>query len=186
MLSIVNDRLGSIELFDRNALMLCASKVASTTGDLRTVFDVCRQSMELATDSPAKANVSVTQMMEVFTISTQNTNSSDHIQTKSLPTFEKLLLCSLIVCMRANKKRVCTRAKLLMVFHDLCEKHKLPSTDGLEFEGLIDALEAHGLIKIAPSKSKIKQDDQIHGKVEENVLIDALQDQTLLGMVLHN
>ncbi|CAF5057896.1 unnamed protein product, partial [Rotaria magnacalcarata] len=59
-------------------------------------------------------------------------------------------------------------------------------TDGLEFEGLIDALEAHGLIKIAPSKSKIKQDDQIHGKVEENVLIDALQDQTLLGMVLHN
>jgi hypothetical protein len=35
-------RLGSIELFDRNALMLCASKVASTTGDLRTVFDVCR------------------------------------------------------------------------------------------------------------------------------------------------
>ncbi|CAF3439499.1 unnamed protein product [Rotaria socialis] len=186
MLSIVNDRLGSIELFDRNALMLCASKVASTTGDLRTVFDVCRQSMELATDSPAKANVSVIQMMEVFTTSTQNTNSSDHIQTKSLPTFEKLLLCSLIVCMRANKKRVCTRAKLLMVFHDLCEKHKLPSTDGLEFEGLIDALEAHGLIKIAPSKSKIKQDDQIHGKVEENVLIDALQDQTLLGMVLHN
>ncbi|CAF1346067.1 unnamed protein product [Adineta ricciae] len=160
MLSIVNDRLGSIELFDRNALMLCASKVASTTGDLRTVFDVCRQSIELTKDSPTKVNVGVTQMMEVFTNSSQNTNSSDHIQTKSLPTFEKLLLCSLIVCMRA--------------------------TDGLEFEGLVDALEAHGLVKIVLSKSKIKQDDQIHGKVEENVLIDALQDQTLLGMVLHN
>ncbi|CAF0736506.1 unnamed protein product [Adineta steineri] len=186
MLSIVNERLGSIELFDRNALMLCASKIASTTGDLRTVFDVCRQSMELTVDSATKVNVGVTQMMEVFTNNSQNTNSSDHIQTKSLPTFEKLLLCSVIVCMRASKKRVCTRAKLLMVFHDLCERHKLPSTDGLEFEGLIDALEAHGLIKIIPSKNKIKQDDQIHGKVEENVLIDALQDQTLLGMVLHN
>ncbi|CAF4592466.1 unnamed protein product [Rotaria sp. Silwood2] len=73
-----------------------------------------------------------------------------------------------------------------MVFHDLCAKHKLPSADGLEFEGLVDALEDHGLVKIIRSKSKIKQDDQIHGKVEDNVLIDALQDQTLLGMVLHN
>lgn len=51
-------------------------------------------------------------MMEVFNTTSQNTNSSDHVQTKSLPTFEKLLLCSLIVCMRASKKRVCTRAKV--------------------------------------------------------------------------
>jgi hypothetical protein len=49
-----------------------------------------------------------------------------------------------------------------MVFHDLCAKHKLPSTDGLEFEGLIDALEAHGLVKIVSSKNKIKQDDQVN------------------------
>lgn len=72
--------------------------------------------MELATNSPSKVNVSVTQMMEVFTNTHQNTNSSDHIQTKSLPTFEKLLLCSLIVCMRANKKRLCTRAKVRRLF----------------------------------------------------------------------
>lgn len=49
-----------------------------------------------------------------------------------------------------------------MVFHDLCSKHKLPSADGLEFEGLVDALEAHGLVKIVPSKSKIKQDDHVN------------------------
>lgn len=73
------------------------------------------QSMELTTDSVATANVGVAQMMEVFTNSSQNTNSSDHVQTKSLPTFEKLLLCSLIVCMRASKKRVCTRAKVRFV-----------------------------------------------------------------------
>lgn len=68
--------------------------------------------MDLAVQSPAKSNVSVTQMIEVFNNSQKSTNSSDHIQTKSLPTFEKLLLCSLIVCMRASKKRVCTRAKV--------------------------------------------------------------------------
>jgi hypothetical protein len=72
--------------------------------------------MELAVDSPTKTNVSVTQMMEVFTNNNHNTNSSDHIQTKSLPTFEKLLLCSLIICMRASKKRVCTRAKVIIEF----------------------------------------------------------------------
>lgn len=49
-----------------------------------------------------------------------------------------------------------------MVFHDLCAKYKLPAADGFEFEGLIDALEAHGLIKIVRSKSKIKQDDQVN------------------------
>ena len=65
--------------------------------------------MELKKES---SNVGVTQMMEVFTNTHQNTNSSDHVQTKSLPTFEKLLLCSLIICMRANKKRLCTRAKV--------------------------------------------------------------------------
>jgi hypothetical protein len=68
--------------------------------------------MELTADSSEKANVSVTQIMNVFTNSNQNTNSSDYVQTKSLPTFEKLLLCSVIVCMRASKKRVCTRAKV--------------------------------------------------------------------------
>jgi len=72
--------------------------------------------MELAVDSPIKSNVSVTQMMEVFINSNHNTNSSDHIQTKSLPTFEKLLLCSLIICMRTSKKRVCTRAKVILEF----------------------------------------------------------------------
>ena len=70
------------------------------------------QSIELAANSPIKTNVSVTQMMEVFTNNNQNTNSSDHIQTNSLPTFEKLLLCSLIICMKGNKKRICTRAKV--------------------------------------------------------------------------
>jgi len=49
-----------------------------------------------------------------------------------------------------------------MVFHDLCAKQKLPSTDGLEYEGLIDALEANALVKIIPSKTKIKQDDQVN------------------------
>lgn len=48
-----------------------------------------------------------------------------------------------------------------MVFHELCTKHKLPSTDGTEYDSLIDTLEAKGLIKIVPSKSKIKQDDQV-------------------------
>lgn len=48
-----------------------------------------------------------------------------------------------------------------MVFHDLCTKYRLPSADGLEFEGLIDALESQALVKIVPSKSKIKQDDQV-------------------------
>ena len=48
-----------------------------------------------------------------------------------------------------------------MVFHDLCAKYKLSSSDGLEVEGLIDALEAHGFLKIVPSKNKIKQDDQV-------------------------
>jgi hypothetical protein len=65
--------------------------------------------MEITKES---SNVGVTQMMKVFTNTDQNTNSSDHVQTKSLPTFEKLLLCSLIICMRANKKRLCTRAKV--------------------------------------------------------------------------
>jgi hypothetical protein len=48
-----------------------------------------------------------------------------------------------------------------MVFHELCTKYKLPSADGFEFEGLIDALQDKALVKIIPSKSRIKQDDQV-------------------------
>ncbi len=69
--------------------------------------------MELTNNSPTNVNIGVTQMMEVFTNNHQNINSSDHIQTTSLPTFEKLLLCSLIICMRTSKKRRCTRAKVI-------------------------------------------------------------------------
>jgi hypothetical protein len=53
-----------------------------------------------------------------------------------------------------------------MIFHDLCSKYKLPSADGLEYDGLIDALEANGLVKIIPSKSKIKQDDHVINKID--------------------
>ena len=76
-----------------------------------------------ASDSPIVVNVGVSQMMEVFTNSNQNTNSSDHVQTKNLPTFEKLLLCSVIVCMRGSKKRVCTRAKVSEMFFFIISRY---------------------------------------------------------------
>ena len=51
IISIVKDRLKSVQnaesgaqIIDDRALMLCASKIASTTGDIRKVLDICRYS----------------------------------------------------------------------------------------------------------------------------------------------
>lgn len=44
IIQIVKDRLSSVNstIIDNNALMLCASKIASTSGDIRRVLDICR------------------------------------------------------------------------------------------------------------------------------------------------
>ncbi|CAF0948605.1 unnamed protein product [Didymodactylos carnosus] len=117
MLNIVHDRLSGNpnDLFDRNALMLCATKVASTTGDLRTVFEVCRRSMELVQPPSTEMehlNIGVGHVMQVFESNHKNTNTSDNVKTKELPTYEKILLCSLIVYMKKTKKRLCARGKV--------------------------------------------------------------------------
>ncbi len=49
IISIIKDRLRSIQetnqncVIDDRALTLCASKIASTNGDIRKVLDICRQ-----------------------------------------------------------------------------------------------------------------------------------------------
>ena len=133
----------------------------------RRIVNICHflvltsQSMELAANPSAKVNIGVAEMLEVFTNNNQNTNSSDHVQTKSLPTFEKLLLCSLIICMRANKKRICTRAKVNEIFVSVSADEKL-TFESIRFSILVDA------------RIRISRSDELYSKNNDMTIVLSL------------
>jgi origin recognition complex subunit 1 len=45
---VIGSRLATLEIFDSNALELCARKVAAVSGDVRKALQICRHACDLA------------------------------------------------------------------------------------------------------------------------------------------
>lgn len=130
IIQIVKDRLASVNstLIDDKALMLCASKIASTSGDIRRVLDICRHVSEESSgdnfdlkkinlfcifrraieyiEQESKINTSIKsvgigQMMRIFNEVNPMTNSN--MDRSSMPLLQKILLCTILLCNKDMK-----------------------------------------------------------------------------------
>lgn len=60
IVTILDERVKDLKVFDIKAIELCAKKVATYSGDIRRAFDVCRRALEMVEDriNAAKDTVS--------------------------------------------------------------------------------------------------------------------------------
>ncbi len=133
MISIVKDRLESIQkpnqivsIIDDRALGLCATKIASSNGDIRKCLDICRRAIELV-EQDVKFNskendvsfkpVSISIMMKVFNEINPMNNSK--FEKNSMPLTQKVLLCTILLCNKESKVKEIALSKVKFIFFSL-------------------------------------------------------------------
>lgn len=128
IISIIKDRLKDIQnenencvMIDDRALMLCASKVASTNGDIRKVLDICRRAIEFNEQEVKFSNqpnivktVGIAQMMRIFNEVNPITNSN--LNKNTMPLMQKILLCTILRCSKDMKIKDISFTKVKSLF----------------------------------------------------------------------
>lgn len=125
IIEIIKDRLKEIQethnncvIIDDRALMLCASKIASTTGDIRKVLDICRRAIEFIEQEAKLSNqldtiktVGIAQMMRIFNEVNPITNSN--LDKNAMPLLQKILLCTILLCTKELNVKEVALSKVL-------------------------------------------------------------------------
>lgn len=202
--SILKDRLLECgPVVQPLALQFCARKVAACTGDIRKALDVCRRAVELVErdvraqqvltpraehghnpGSPRKlqpkvVSVGLAHISAVLADSLRSTGGADLDAT--LPLQQKLLLCTVLVAMKAKKLRDIPLGKLQEAYKHICNKHHA-FADQSDFSSLCALLEARGLIRI--KKHKELRLSKASLRIDEQEVEHVLQDKALLASCL--
>jgi cell division control protein 6 len=200
IISIIKERLSSVKtcvVIDDRALTLCASKIASTNGDIRKVLDICRRAVELieqelkfagssssqqpADSSPVKS-VGIAHMMRVFNEINPMTNSN--LDKSTMPLMQKILLCTILLCSKDMKIKEIVLSKLYDKFNKVCKTYSTAMESESEFVNLCTMIQDSGLIDM--KKAKEIRNYKISLRIDEQDLVDKLQDENFMADILTN
>jgi len=218
MISIVKDRLESIQkpnqivsIIDDRALGLCATKIASSNGDIRKCLDICRRAIELV-EQDVKFNskendvsfkpVSISIMMKVFNEINPMNNSK--FEKNSMPLTQKVLLCTILLCNKESKVKEIALSKVKFIFFSLLllnfkfhfffpcyiiklfdRFNKICDTkieSESEFINLCNLVQDNGLIDM--KKAKEIRNFKISLRIDEQELRERLEDEVFIGNIL--
>lgn len=180
------------EMFNDAALNLLAAKVASTSGDARRALLLTRTLVE-STDnehrqeqkkskgvkSPPKAvqiRSVVSTLNQVY--GTTQTMTDD----EAFPLQQKLLVCALLLLLKASKNKDITVGKLHQVYKAVCAKQNLQSVDQTEFNNLCSLVETRGILRVQGKKEPRLNRVQLQWDEEE--VHNVLNDKQLIASVL--
>lgn len=195
IMNIVKDRLSKVQqmydncvIIDDKALMLCASKIASTNGDIRKVLDICRRAIEF-NEQEAKFNnqdtvktVGIAQMMKIFNQVNPITNSN--LDRNTMPLMQKILLCTILLCNIEMKIKDVGLSKLFEKFNKICKAYSTSIDSESEFVNLCTLIQDNGLVEI--KKAKEVRNYKLSLKIDEQELREKLQDETFMADILTN
>nr|XP_019558648.2 cell division control protein 6 homolog [Aedes albopictus] len=181
------------EMFNDAALQLLAAKVASTSGDARRALLLTRTLVE-STDnehrqekkshpnqapSPPKAvqiRSVVSTLNQVY--GTTQTMTDD----EAFPLQQKLLVCALLLILKASKNKDITVGKLHQVYKSVCAKRNLLSVDQAEFSNLCSLVETRGILRLQGKKEP--RLNRVQLQWDEQEVHNALNDKQLIASVL--
>ncbi|CAN9510707.1 unnamed protein product [Ophioblennius macclurei] len=192
---IVQDRLAQASaegVLDASAVQFCARKVSAVSGDARKALDICRRAVEMVESDERKketesksSRVSLPQVARVLSevygdrMASPGDGGSDG---ESFPLQQKLLVCCLLLLIRNGKSKEVVLGKLHEVYSRLCAQRKVCAAGQAECLSLCSLLESRGIFAL--KKAKEARLTKVFLKIEENEVVNALKDQTLLGSIL--
>lgn len=193
IICIIKDRLKNVTESNNNspiiedrALNLCATKVASTNGDIRKVLDICRRAVDLIQQQYKISNpdksaplkpVGIPLMMRVF--NDINPMNSTKFDRSAMPLTQKVLLCTLLLCNKESRCKDVILSKLYDKFNKISET-KIESES--EFLHLCTLVQDNGLADV--KKAKDVRNYKISLKIDETELREKLEDETFIGNIL--
>lgn len=196
IMSIVKERLKNVQetnkgvpVIDDRALMLCASKIASSSGDIRKVLDICRRAIEVIEQDLKQSNqadtfktISIVNMMRVFNEVNPMTNSN--LDKNTMPLMQKILLCTILLCNKDLNLREVTHSKLFEKFNKICKTYASEMDSESEFINLCTMVQDNGLVEI--KKAKDIRMTKISLRIDEQELREKLQDEAFMADILTN
>ncbi|KAK9124460.1 hypothetical protein Sjap_014062 [Stephania japonica] len=201
ILRILRQRLMVLpyDVFQEEALELCARKIAAASGDMRKALFVCRSAVEMleaeVVDSSSKMclvqangatpDQSLSRTIKLL-VKDENTVRIDHMAValsktfkspivdtvQSLPQHQQMVLCSIVKLFQRSKKDT-TIAELNRSYSEICKSVVIPPASALEFSTMCKVLSDQGLFKLGQSREdRLKR---VTLKVDEAEIGFALQ-----------
>ncbi|KAF5203576.1 Cell division control protein 6-like protein [Thalictrum thalictroides] len=202
ILRILRQRLAalSFDVFNPQALELCARKVAAASGDMRKALCVCRSAIEMLEEEFRDTSSTMNLLQQENTSFAQPNSSAaecfvkqetnivrvDHMALalsrifkstivdiiQSLPQHQQILLCSMVKLFRGSKKDT-TVGELNQFYIELCKSSHIPPAGFLETSNMCRVLSDQGILKIGQSKDD--RSKRVTLKVDEVDVTFALQ-----------
>ncbi|KAL9228678.1 hypothetical protein vseg_004231 [Gypsophila vaccaria] len=176
---ILQQRLAALanQVFQPQALELCARKVAAASGDMRKALCVCRSAIEVLEseikESASNVNVPSTEefssdqenipvapafkeidvvQIHHMALALSKTYKSPVVETiQSLPQHQQIILCSAVKLTREGRKES-TVTELNKSYESICKTVKLRSVGIFELSSMCKALNDQGLLKFVRSQ----------------------------------
>ncbi|KAH7836756.1 hypothetical protein Vadar_005274 [Vaccinium darrowii] len=202
---ILRQRLTALpyNVFQPQALELCARKVAAASGDMRKVLCICRSAIEmleaelmpskynldlLSTDNgysddwttpaidPIKQEIDVVRI-DHMAVALSKTYRSPIVETiQSLPQHQQIVLCSAVKLFRRGKKDT-TVGELSKSYLDICKLTVIPPVGIMDLSSMCRVLGDQGLFKVGQAREdKLRR---VTLKVDESDIAFALQNSGL-------
>ncbi|XP_010262805.1 PREDICTED: cell division control protein 6 homolog B-like isoform X2 [Nelumbo nucifera] len=211
ILRILQQRLTALpyDVFQPQALELCARRVAAASGDMRKALCVCRNAIEMLEEelknqsgstsllqaeqaSPGQLISPVAELLKQeinivrvddMAIALSRTFKSAIVDTiQSLPQHQQMILCSLVKLFRKGKKDT-TIGDLNKSYSEICKSALIPPTGILEFSNMCRVLSDQGLLKLGQSREDRLR--RVTLKIDETDITFALQGIRFFRNCLH-
>lgn len=195
---------GVLDIFPQSTIQLLAAKVSAVSGDVRRALDIGRRVVEIAEHQKRGKRemgdivlkelgiineedenlqpVQLSQVMSVLKNVYGTSKNLDDDMENAFPITHKILICTLLLILKADKNKDITIGRLHDVFTKVCKKNLIISIDQSEFVGLCDLVEARGILRV--QKKKEARLHKICLQWDETEVTNALQDKQLIASIL--
>jgi cell division control protein 6 len=198
------------DLFPSAAINLLAAKVSAVSGDIRRALNIGKRVIEIAEmerSKNSKKKLDITKLEAVID-SENNSNEIDEKPMKiemkevvsvlnnvygnsqkladdvdeAFPLLQKILLCTLMLIVKFDKRKIITIAHLNDIYKKVCKNRNINSIDFCEFTNICNLVETRGIIKIV--RKKEPRFHQIQLQWDEDEIISQLKDKQMIENIL--
>ncbi|KRX94662.1 Cell division control protein 6 -like protein, partial [Trichinella pseudospiralis] len=177
---ILQKRLESTDIVDRQALEYCARKVSAVTGDIRKALDMCKISLQNGCASACKDKSKIIDSAHVANTVTEVFERRFELSASTLPFQQKLILAVILRMRRRNRKQFSVMT-LYKDYTTVCQKVNVPKLTCSEVQNACELMESNSILVLANKNKEYKLN------VEEERARHFIQDDAnIIGILQEN
>jgi len=182
---ICQSRIQECEVFDRDAINFCATKVASVSGDIRRALQILRRAARIVQEEIKKdpqSKMRLVGMREIKAAVKDLFDSSDMLILSNMGLVPSYLLVTLVHYLNMNRCTSCPLCEVHRRANQFLSMKGHPEFSLDEIEDVIDSLALQRVILKEYNPAEFKRDIRLNVKVE--YVVDAFQSHTELSTIL--